>query len=199
MKFINKKKIYVIAFMGVDGAGKSTIIDRLIKKFSKKNEKIKYLHLRPYLFLTDTRTVIKNPHNKKKINSKIYSFFNILWWLILYRIFFLINYKKHNKLILFDRYAHDLLIDPVRYQFNLKKKLTKYILNFFPEPDVWIVLTASIKKIEKRKNELSSYELKKQMKMYIDFSKTKKNSFILNTNKSILENLKFLEKKNKIN
>lgn len=55
----------VISFMGVDGSGKSTLIKQIKKKFKKKI-KIKYLHLRPYIFLTDKRTVIKNPHIKKK-------------------------------------------------------------------------------------------------------------------------------------
>ena len=36
----------------------------------KSKIEIKYLHLRPYLFLTDKRTVIKNPHNKKKLTAK---------------------------------------------------------------------------------------------------------------------------------
>jgi len=135
MNFINKKKpTCVIAFMGVDGSGKSTIIDKLSRSLSGKYAKIRYLHLRPYLFLTDKRIVVKNPHNIIKTPSKIASLFKILSWLIIYRLFFLTNLKKKNQLIVFDRYAHDLTIDPIRYNFNLPKKITRYILNLFPEP-----------------------------------------------------------------
>ena len=83
-----KKKALIIAFMGVDGSGKTTIIKKLIKRFKKKFKAVKYLHLRPYFFLTDKRTVIKKPHYKKENTSKILSFLKIILWLVIYRIFF---------------------------------------------------------------------------------------------------------------
>jgi len=79
----------VIAFMGVDGSGKSTLIKQLNKHLKKKYTKIKNLHLRPYFFLTDTRTVIKDPHGQK-MRSKFISLLIIFNWLFVYRIFFFI-------------------------------------------------------------------------------------------------------------
>ena len=184
----------VISFMGVDGSGKSTLIYKLSKKLSKKFKKIKYLHLRPYLFLTNKSTVNNNPHNQKPQKSQFESLITIFIWLFMY-IFFFINLKKKNQLIIFDRYAHDLLIDRIRYRFNLSKKLTKYILNLFPEPNLWIVLKAPIKLIEKRKKELPTSELKRQMKEYINFAKTKKNTLIIDTSKNIIKNLLLITKK----
>ena len=84
----------IIAFMGVDGSGKSTLINKLCKKLSKKYNKIKYLHLRPYLFLTDKRTIIKNPHIQRTPNSKFLSLLKILLWLFMYKFFFTIMIKK---------------------------------------------------------------------------------------------------------
>ena len=40
----------IIAFMGVDGSGKSTLIRRLNKKLKREYINIKNLHLRPYFF-----------------------------------------------------------------------------------------------------------------------------------------------------
>ena len=181
--------------MGVDGSGKSTLINKLIKSLSKKYKKIKYLHLRPYLFLLDKRTVISNPHINKSLHSKTISLIKILVWLFIYKFFFLLNRNKKNQLIIFDRYAHDLLIDKVRYRFNLPKKITKYILNLFPEPDLWVILKAPINIIEKRKKELSTKELRKQMKKYISFSNLKKNTFLIDTNKNYLSNITLIKKK----
>ena len=163
---------FVIAFMGVDGSGKSTLIKKLNKRLKKRYKKIKYLHLRPYFFLTDTRTVNKNPHSQK-FRSKLVSIFIIFNWLFVYHIFFLINLKLKNHLIIFDRYAHDLLIDKARYRLNLSKKFTKYILSLFPEPNLWLFLEAPLKLVEKRKKELPTKELKRQMKEYSSFSKKK--------------------------
>ena len=187
------KSTLIISFMGVDGSGKSTLIYELRKKLSNKFKKIKYLHLRPYFFLYDKRTVNNNPHEKNSI-TQLESLIKILYWLFMYRFYFLINSKKKNNLIIFDRYAHDLLIDKVRYRFNLPKKITKYILNLFPEPDLWVILKAPINIIEERKKELSKNELKRQMKKYINFAKKKKNSITLDTRKKMKINIALIVK-----
>ena len=56
----------IVSFMGVDGSGKSTLIELLKKKLKNKFRKIKYIHLRPYLILLDKSTVQANPHKSKK-------------------------------------------------------------------------------------------------------------------------------------
>ena len=83
-----ESKTLVIAFMGVDGSGKSTLIKELNTKLNKNYKKIKNLHLRPYLFLIDSRTVISNPHSEKTPKSKIISFLQILIWFFIYHFFF---------------------------------------------------------------------------------------------------------------
>jgi thymidylate kinase len=194
---VNLKSTLVISFMGVDGSGKSTLIKKLNERLKKSSLKIKNLHLRPYFFLTDTSTVNSNPHDQKLPSSQLISLIKILKWFFIYHIFFIMNLNKKNQLIIFDRYAHDLLIDKIRYRFNLPKKLTKLILNLFPKPHLWIVLKAPIKVIEKRKKELSTKELKRQMNEYINFSKKKKNVIILDTNNKKYKNISLIIKKMK--
>ena len=187
----------VISFMGTDGSGKSTLIKKLTKRLKKNYRKIKYLHLRPYLFLTDSSVVNTNPHDQKLPLSQVGSLIKILTWLWMYYFFFLINLYKKNQLIIFDRYAHDLLIDKIRYRFNLPKKFTQFILNLFPKPNLWIVLKAPIKLIEKRKKELSINELKRQMNEYINFSKKQKNTLLVDTEKKIEKNILLIARKMK--
>ena len=194
---VNLKSTLVISFMGVDGSGKSTLIKKLNERLKKSSLKIKNLHLRPYFFLTDTSTVNSNPHDQKPPSSQLISLIKILKWFFIYHIFFIMNLNKKNQLIIFDRYAHDLLIDKIRYRFNLPKKLTKLILNLFPKPHLWIVLKAPIKVIEKRKKELPTKELKRQMNEYINFSKKKKNVIILDTNNKKYKNISLIIKKMK--
>ena len=191
----NHHRSIVISFMGVDGSGKSTLIELLRKKLKNKFKKIKYVHLRPYLILLDKSTIEANPHKTKKTWPILLNFIRILYWLIIYRLFFYLFANKPRQLIIFDRYADDLMIDPIRYKFNLPNKITKFILNFFPNPSLWIVLNAPIKVLEKRKKELPTGELKKQIRSYLNFAKQRKNSIVVNTNNSIQSNLSMVIKK----
>ncbi len=191
------KKSYgsiVISFMGVDGSGKSTLIQKLKKDLKKDFKTIKYLHLKPYLILLDKRNVNRNPH-KSKPKSHLLSFLTLIVWLLQYRIFFFIYGRKTNQLIIFDRYAHDLLIDKIRYRHNLSFSLTKKILYFFPEPHLWIILNVSSRIAEKRKKELSSKELRRQINGYKKFAKDKKNSIMLNNNKNNKKNFFLIKQK----
>ena len=185
----------IVSFMGVDGSGKSTLIELLRKKLKNKFRKIKYIHLRPYLILLDKSTVQANPHKSKKTWPILLNFFRILYWLIIYRFFFYLFGNNSNQLIIFDRYAHDLMIDPIRYKFNLPINITKFILNLFPNPNLWIVLSAPIKVLEKRKKELPTKELKKQIRIYLNFAKQRKNSIVINTNNSVQSSLSLIIKK----
>jgi thymidylate kinase len=190
---IRIKNKLIISLMGVDGAGKTTLAKKLNKIFTNS----KYLHLKPYILFKDRRTVVKNPHDSKK-SSFILSLFRILSWLVSYKFYFK---NKRKTIYFFDRYAHDILIDPIRYKHGLSKKLTILILNFFPRPDLWIFLKPSLKTVKSRKQELSDNELKKQIKDYTKFFKNQKNVLTLNTSvqkkiliQSIKKKIKYYKK-----
>jgi thymidylate kinase len=172
---INLKKNIIISFMGVDGSGKTTIA----KSLQKMIKKSQYLHLKPYILFLDRRIVVKKPQLQNK-SFFLVSFLRLLSWLISYKIFFFQN--KIKKIYLFDRYAHDILIDPLRYKSSLSQKLTKTILNLFPKPDLWIFLNPPLKTIKSRKKELSDNELRRQISEYTLFFRNKKNILMLNTN-----------------
>ena len=185
----------IVSFMGVDGSGKSTLIELLRKKLKNKFRKIKYIHLRPYLILLDKNTVQSNPHNSKETWPMLLNFVRILYWLIIYRFFFHLFANNPKQLIIFDRYAHDLMIDPIRYKFNLPINIAKFILDLFPNPNLWIVVNAPIKVLEKRKKELPTKELKRQIRTYLNFAKQRKNSIVVNTNNSVQSCLSLIIKK----
>ena len=89
------------------------------------------------------------------------------------------------------------MVDNIRYQYNLSKKVTQLILNLFPEPNLWILLKAPVQIIQKRKKELPTKELKRQMKEYLNFSKKKDNMLVVNTNLKMKKNISLIIKKMK--
>ena len=106
----------------------------------------------------------------------------------------IMNVKPKKQLIIFDRYAHDILIDPIRYNFNLSKKITKKILNYFPEPDLWIILNAGSYTAYNRKKEISLKETVRQSREYLKFAKNRKNSIVINTSKNLKKSVTILTK-----
>tara|TARA_B110000971_G_C19761771_1_gene386783 strand:- start:59 stop:637 length:579 start_codon:yes stop_codon:yes gene_type:complete len=170
---IKLKKKVIVSLMGVDGSGKTTLAKKLHKVFKKS----KYLHLKPYILFQDRRTVIKDPHYQKK-SSFILSLLRLFSWLISYKIFF--HQNKSTNIYIFDRYSHDILIDPLRYKHSLSQSLTKSILKFFPKPNLWIFLNPSLKTIKSRKLELQDSELKRQIRDYTHFFKNQKNVLKIN-------------------
>jgi len=191
---MNIKPVFVIAFLGVDGAGKTSTINKLRVLLKNKYDEIIIHHLKPNLLNSNKNTPVRNPH-AKPLRSSFASLLKIVYWLIIYKIFFLLISKKRSCLVIFDRYVDDILIDNKRYRYNLSSKITGKIINYFPQPDLWVILTGKITIIHKRKNELPILELKRQSKKYINFYKSKKNALLLNGLKSIKFNVDRIIKK----
>ncbi len=176
-----KKKI--IAIIGPDGSGKSSIIIKIIKKLQKNKVNYKHFHLKPNFFPIKN-IVVKNPHDQI-YRSEIFSLFKLVYWIILFRIYFLVNIFDHKKIYIFDRYPDDILIDNVRYRFKLNKTITKYLLNLLPRPNLWINMTGNPYVIWERKKEINLKILTKLLKKYHNFLKNYNNHINITNFKKI--------------
>jgi len=181
---IRFNKNIIITFLGPDGSGKTTLIKKVEKHLLLKKINVSIFHLKPFFFKNINTKIVNNPHNQIP-RSKLFSFMKLCYWLLLYNFFFLISFIRPRKIYLFDRYADDILIDPIRYRFNLDKKLTTFILNLFPRPDLWIILNIKPNIIWKRKQEIKYKVLLKQIKNYKKFAIKKKNSILFSDNTNI--------------
>ena len=74
------------------------------------------------------------------------------------------------------------MIDPLRYKHGLSKKVTKFFLQFFPQPDLWVFLKPTLAIVKSRKMELPNNEISRQINEYVKFFRNKKNVIMLNTN-----------------
>ncbi len=197
----------LIAFIGPDGSGKTSIInmeeDYLEVFFSKI---IKY-HIRFNLFpelktgfgfssmkgkliegsTHDEKEEITNTKNqnepiKRSFISKLASWFVVIY----YSVEFLVGrvlIKKHRikrRLVLFDRYYYDFFAQPTSRE--LIKKYKGILLLFAKKPDIVIHLNANPEVVFARKQELSIKEIKMQNIYLKESIQTHKNAYSIDTN-----------------
>jgi thymidylate kinase len=176
IKRFNRTKGVHFAFMGVDGAGKSSLIETLDKRFEKlKGVKHNVVYMGPWghsisswhKWVLQKQISLPSENGKKSFFKKfkqqfkglIYygSIFFELWYRYLKKVRPALN-KGH--VILSDRYVYDL-----RYIY--KKRAVKgfrfaryFICRFFPKPDNVIFLYNDPEVIVERKPQLDAQSIK---------------------------------------
>lgn len=162
---------YLIAVLGPDGAGKTTLIERMKVRFQDvfkmDSRGVKVFHIRPGLFPTITELLKKKGHAEEKPSflreawhapSRAISLVRLLcfWadYVLGYFVKILPELGRFHVVIL-DRYYYDLLIDPSRYKIRLPRRVMKSFFSVLPTPDVAFVLDAPPEVIFQRKRELN--------------------------------------------
>jgi len=166
---LKRQRGFLISFSGVDGAGKSTILEAtrrlLSEKFRKKTVVIRHRpSLLPILssFIygkqnAEKRAATKLPRqgtNKSKLKSLLrfaYYYSDHLFG----RAYIFCKYQLRNYVVLYDRYYFDLIIDGKRTNIELDQALPKWLYRFVQKPKLNFFLYAPVETILTRKKELS--------------------------------------------
>jgi ABC-type oligopeptide transport system ATPase subunit len=203
----------IIALVGPDGTGKSTIAKQIINYTPDFFTGLIIRHSRPRL-LPDPHELFFLESNNKKIETKPnrkrgnFHFIRLTYYAIDY---FLGNFlldcfdSSRLKIVVYDRCALDMFVDPLRYA--LKSNMgVMFIWRLLPKPDRIIFLHNDSVLIYKRKQELSLSEIQKQNELWLDLkdkglvnnviTADNKNNILLEINQIIID--AFLEKNNYI-
>jgi len=160
-----------LAFTGADGAGKTTLISLIEKKLSAVYGKVTvYFHFRPLLIPNlgeaahsaglkkDVDRKYDNPHRSKK-RGRINSFIRLCYYSLDYILGYWIKVKPHariTKIIIFDRYYNDIIVDSRRSSIWLNIKFLYYWGKLFiPKMKYNFLITANSDIILSRKQELN--------------------------------------------
>jgi thymidylate kinase len=164
----------VIVFLGPDGAGKSTVLAGVERGLARHAGKFKTFyfapgHLRRYRPKTE-QTITTNPHEGRQY-SPILVAAKIMLMLFEFHMG-IRRVRRDYSLALFDRFIHDILVDPMRYRMRSLRWWMRVMLALAPRPDLVVVVTAPAKIIHSRKQEVPFGETERQISVYRELAKS---------------------------
>lgn len=204
----NKNKGMIITFSGVDGAGKSTIIENIKQELEKKYRKrVVVIRHRPSLLpilsaITKGRVQAEQDAANRlprqgKNKSSLSSFIRFLYYYSDYlfgQFYVHFKYKSRGFIVLYDRYYYDFIIDSRRSNIEINESLVKFGYKFIFTPELNFFLYADPEIILKRKQELSADTIleltSKYSNLFNQFEQQKKRSNYHLINNIDLENTK---------
>jgi thymidylate kinase len=208
----------MVAVLGVDGAGKSTVMARVEQDLAPAFWSTKLYHGRaldsPLRWTKRVRQerrerdlikrelesaatanphavpLSRDPHDKPSRGLALSLVKLGLWW----TDYTLLGYVadvyprlRRSGLVLFDRYYHDLLVDPTRHRYGGPLWLARLAGRVFPQPDLVILLDAPPEVLHARKQEVSLGETARQREAYLELVEKLPNGHVVDASKPVHE------------
>ena len=191
----------MIAVMGTDGSGKTTILDAINPVLkSMTHGKLVIQHLKPDLLPPLGRLrgvkheeghVCATPHASRpsgfvgslaRVSYLLCDYILGYWLKVRIRLS-----KTPITYWIFDRYAYDMLIDSRRFRIKLPRWIIKAFVFFVPRPDLILCLGGNPEEIYARKPETSLEEVRRQVGELKKFCCSNRSAVWIDTTKSIKE------------
>lgn len=190
----------VVVVLGPDGVGKSTIIAAIGPILSAATHGAFIVkHLRPGLLpplaqikgkQTASIGPVKNPHESKTsgvFGSLFRSLYLLADYILGYWLIVRPQIAKSPAIILFDRYAYDMALDPHRFRIDLRVGVLRWLTRFAPKPDLIICLHGDPALVASRKQELPVEEVTRQMQALKTFAQEEPRAVLISTEGSVLQ------------
>jgi thymidylate kinase len=172
-----------VVFIGPDGSGKSTVLSQVEIDLAPVFRKTRRYHLRPLLGKkTGTATTIVTAPHAKPPRSLVTSLVKIAYFWADYTLGYWLDTRPRlvrSTFVLFDRYYHDLLVDPKRYRYGGPVWVARLVGRLLPKPDLWILLDAPPEVLQERKQEVPYAETARQREAYLELISRMPNGHII--------------------
>ena len=160
-----------VAFIGPDGCGKSSVIEGVIAQLGPGFQKVVRYHLRPKSLPARpvSDAVVTDPHNQAP-RSVVLSIAKMFYLAFDYWMGYLAGTRRatiRTRLVIFDRYFYDILVDPKRVRYDGPAWLPRALSHILPKPDLVLVLNAAPEVLWSRKQEVPYEEVVRQQQEYL--------------------------------
>jgi len=211
LKFLKRfSDSLIISFSGVDGAGKTTVIESFKRKLKENFGKdVVVLRHRPSILPhlsyfkygpKKAKEKLKNSHPREgKNSSRLSSFLRFSYYYLDYLLghIYLAILRLRGKTILFDRYYFDFIVDSRRSNIVINSRMAEFLFKFVPKPHLNVFLFAPVGVILNRKKELPADEISmltdKYLKLFDRLNRKYKQRFISIKNIKLNETLMKVE------
>jgi hypothetical protein len=157
----------IFAFYGIDGAGKTTLINALRPHLTDMARHVRYCHFLPvfpWQREPDSTRTLKNPHDRQN-RSALISIAKLGWLWGYYWAAFLWPWQG-SVLFVFDRYGPDLCVDPRRFRYGAPHLLARIFAKLLPRADSSVLVDISANIAQQRKSEVPMTEAQRQTVAY---------------------------------
>jgi thymidylate kinase len=171
-----------VAFLGPDGAGKSSVIEALPSKLDSVFPRAKELGFAPGLlsFTRRGHQSTSEPHGLKP-RSPLISLARVAYWMSYYVLSWVaLRFTlARSTLVLYDRHFVDILVDQKRYRYGGPLWLLRLAWRCIPKPDLIILLDAPAEVLQARKQEVPMEVSARQRQAYLALVQTLPNGRIV--------------------
>jgi thymidylate kinase len=171
----------IVGLLGVDGSGKSTLIENLISILRPFYPRQHVIHFQPGLFRTRNNVPVRNPHAKPPrsfIASWLKIFYYFTDWML--GVFSKLHIlSSRSTLVICDRTFDDLVVDPRRYRLQASSLLAAVLRKLLPAPHLLLVLIGPPTSLHARKPELTIEEIHRQQAVLTELAKTDRRMQII--------------------
>lgn len=188
-----------ISIIGVDGVGKSTLINELNAQF-RHDGAFNIMHLRPrilpspgQLVRSASKTNVDVSPHAVAPNGYFISILRLLHFVLDYRLYYFLRgmgiyFGRDLKVIdLYDRGVFELLLDPARLRIGPFSRTISLAFKLLPLPDLVFALVAQPALILRRKQELDISEIVRQQKILYQLAERLDFVYLISTDRPISE------------
>ena len=143
----------ILAFLGPDGAGKSTLIEELQRVLT--DQQVEVMHFRVTL-RSPINQPVTDPYSKPT-HSFVVACAKLIWWHILYAYWGLTRLMRRshrNQCVIFDRFLYDIVFDPARYRISSCVARLPWHRMVWPKPTLVVILDPPTEVVRSRKQEV---------------------------------------------